>query len=76
VTPRVYLGVEGLVVPALALGGYLALSLLVVAGLAPDLSMLASLRGPRVGALGHGPNEETGFRDTHLSSRPAPLAGE
>jgi hypothetical protein len=120
VTPRAFLRVEGLVALALAFGGYLVLDgplpVLVVAGLAPDLSILAYRRGPRAGALGYnvahtyavpgallaaghlgdaplatfvalawaahlgldralgyGLKEETGFRDTHLSTGGAPL---
>lgn len=52
--PRLFLRVEGLTALALALGGYFALDgpiwLLVVIALAPDLSMLGYLAGPRPGS--------------------------
>jgi hypothetical protein len=119
--PRHFLRAEGLAVFAVALGAYLALGgplwLLVVLALAPDLSMLGYLAGPRVGSLtynvvhtyvlplalgaaglwagnrlyllvalvwiGHigadravsyGLKFESGFKDTHLSTQPAPNA--
>lgn len=123
--PRHFLRVEGLAVLVVALGGYLALDgplwLLAALALAPDLSMLGYLAGPRVGsltyntihtyalplalgaaglqagsrlsllvalvwighigadrAIGYGLKFESGFRDTHLSTQPAPdaLLGE
>jgi hypothetical protein len=121
VHPNRFLRVEGLAALALALGAYLTLDgplwLLVVLALAPDVSMLAYLGGPRVGSLGYnlahtytlplalggvglwtdvrlavlvaavwaghigadrlvgyGLKFETGFRDTHLSTQPAPVA--
>lgn len=55
--PRHYLRAEGLAVLAVALGGYLALdgplALLVALALAPDLSMLGYLAGPRLGSLSY-----------------------
>lgn len=55
--PRHFLRVEGLAVLVIALGGYLALEgplwLLAALALAPDLSMLSYLGGPRVGSLGY-----------------------
>ena len=52
--PRLLLRVEGAAVLGLALGGYFALEgplwLLVVLALAPDVSMLGYLVGPRIGA--------------------------
>lgn len=55
--PRTFLRVEGLVALGLALGGYFALDgpvwLLVVLALAPDLSMLGYLGGPRRGSLSY-----------------------
>lgn len=55
--PRSFLRVEGLCVLVVALGGYFVLDgpiwLLVVLALAPDLSMMAYLVGPRIGALGY-----------------------
>jgi hypothetical protein len=57
VHPRQFLRVEGLTVLTLAVGVYLTLDgplwLLAVLALAPDLSMLAYLAGPRVGSLGY-----------------------
>lgn len=57
VQPRQILRVEGLAVLVAAIGVYFALEgpvwLLVVLALAPDLSMLAYLAGPRVGSLGY-----------------------
>ena len=53
--PRTYLRIEGLTVLCLALGSYVVLDgpiwLLLVLGLAPDLSMLGYLAGPRVGSV-------------------------
>lgn len=53
--PHHFLRVEGLVVLGVALGGYFTLGgplwLLAVLALAPDLSMLGYLAGPRVGSL-------------------------
>lgn len=119
--PRSFLRIEGLTVLALALYGYFALNgsiwMLVVLALAPDLSMLGYLAGPRLGSLsynvvhtytfplalgaigfwtdvriallvaliwighigadrlfGYGLKFETGFKDTHLSTQPAPIA--
>lgn len=119
--PTTYLRLEGLFVLGAALGVYFSLDgplwLLVVLALAPDISMLAYLAGPRVGALGYnaahtyalpltlggvgylggvplamqiaaiwaghigadrlagfGLKYETGFKDTHLGSQPAPVA--
>lgn len=55
--PRTFLRVEGLAVLGVALGGYFALDgplwLLAVLALAPDLSMVGYLAGPRVGSLGY-----------------------
>lgn len=52
--PRVFLRVEGLTALAIALGGYFALDgpiwLLLALALAPDLSMLGYLAGPRLGS--------------------------
>ena len=120
VRPRGFLRIEGLAALALAVGVYLTLGgplwLFVVLALAPDLSMLAYLAGPRVGSLGYnlahtytlpvalggvgfwldvrlamlvaavwaahigvdrlagyGLKYESGFRDTHLSTQPAPF---
>ncbi|WP_159903992.1 DUF4260 family protein [Salinirussus salinus] len=126
--PRQFLRVEGLAALAAALGVFLGLEgplwLLAVLALAPDLSMLGYLGGPRAGSLaynlahtytlplalagiplalarsgtavdprlpvlvaavwaahigadrllGYGLKFETGFRDTHLSTQPAPVA--
>ena len=118
--PRTLLRLEGLAVFALALAVYFALGgpiwLLAVLALAPDLSMLGYLGGPRVGSycynavhtytgplvlgsaalwidsriallvaliwaghigadrlVGYGLKFESGFKDTHLSSQPAPV---
>ena len=53
--PRYFLRVEGLAVLAVALGTYALLDgplwLFAVLALAPDLSMLGYLAGPRVGSL-------------------------
>jgi hypothetical protein len=117
--PRTFLRVEGLAALGLALGVYATLGgplwLLLVLALAPDLSMLGYLAGPRVGSLvynvvhtytlplalagagvwfsvdiavllaaiwtghigadrlfGYGLKFQSGFRDTHLSTQPAP----
>ena len=55
--PTHFLRLEGLAALAAALAVYLELGgplwLLVVLGLAPDLSMLAYLAGPRLGSLGY-----------------------
>ena len=55
--PRHYLRVEGLVVAAVAVGAYLTLDgpvwMLAALALAPDLSMIGYLAGPRVGALAY-----------------------
>jgi hypothetical protein len=55
VEPHHYLRTEGLVVAAVALATYFTLDgslwLLAVLALAPDISMLGYLAGPRVGAL-------------------------
>ncbi len=57
VRPRGFLRIEGLAALALAVGAYLTLGgplwLFVVLALAPDLSMLAYLAGPRFGSLGY-----------------------
>ncbi len=118
--PRTILRIEGLMVLGIALGGYFTLDgpiwLLVILALAPDLSMVAYLAGPRLGSLsynvvhtytlplalgalgfwatiplallialiwaghigadrlfGYGLKFESGFKDTHLSTQPAPL---
>lgn len=53
--PRIFLRVEGLTVLGIAIGAYFALDgpvwMLVVLALAPDLSMLGYLAGPRLGSL-------------------------
>ena len=119
--PRTFLRIEGLTVLGLALGGYFTLNgpvwMLVVLALAPDLSMLGYLAGPKIGSLcynvvhtytlplalgafgfwadirialllaliwaghigadrlvGYGLKFESGFKDTHLSTQPAPVA--
>lgn len=119
--PRLFLRIEGLVALGLALGAYFSLDgpiwLLVALGLAPDLSMLGYLAGPRTGSLvynvvhtytvpvalggvgfwigvdlavlvaaiwaghigadrlfGYGLKFESGFKETHLSIQPAPIA--
>lgn len=55
--PRTFLRIEGLTVLGLCLGGYFTLDgpiwLLVVLALAPDLSMLGYLAGPRIGSLSY-----------------------
>jgi hypothetical protein len=118
--PRTILRIEGLVVLGVALGGYFTLDgpiwLLLVLALAPDLSMIGYLGGPRVGSysynlvhtytlplvlgavglwvahrtallvaliwaghigadrlVGYGLKFETGFKETHLSTQPAPI---
>jgi hypothetical protein len=57
VRPRGFLRIEGLAALALSVGAYLTLGgplwLFVVLALAPDLSMLAYLAGPRLGSLGY-----------------------
>jgi hypothetical protein len=120
--PRHYLRVEGLAVLAGALAVYFVLDgplwLLAVLALAPDLSMLGYLAGPRIGSVvynvvhtyavplaiggvgywidnrltllvvavwighvgadrlfGYGLKFESGFKDTHLSTQPAPVPG-
>ncbi|EMA46699.1 DUF4260 domain-containing protein [Halococcus saccharolyticus] len=118
--PRTFLRVEGLAALTIALSGYFTLNgpiwMLIVLGLAPDLSMIGYLVGPRLGSLtynvvhtytlplalgsigywgdirlallvaliwighigvdrfvGYGLKFETGFKDTHLSTQPAPI---
>lgn len=118
--PRTFLRVEGLATLAIALAGYFTLNgpiwLLVILALAPDLSMVGYLAGPRLGSLsynivhtytmplalgalgfwagfrlallvaliwaghigadrlvGYGLKFKTGFKDTHLSTQPAPI---
>lgn len=118
--PSTVLRVEGGAVLAVALGGYVAVGgplwLLAVLALAPDLSMVGYLAGPRLGSrsynvahtytlplalggvgvwadvrlallvalvwighigadrlVGYGLKFESGFRDTHLSTQPAPV---
>lgn len=55
--PRTFLRIDGLATLAVALGGYITLAgpiwLLVVLALAPDLSMIGYLGGPRVGSLSY-----------------------
>lgn len=55
--PRTFLRIEGLAVLGVALGGYFTLNgpiwLLVVLALAPDLSMIGYLAGPRLGSLSY-----------------------
>ena len=57
IEPRTFLRVEGLATLGLALGGYFTLDgsiwLLVVLGLAPDLSMIGYVAGPRRGSLSY-----------------------
>lgn len=119
--PRTFLRVEGLAVLGIVLGGYFTLDgpvwLLVVLALAPDLSMIGYLAGPRLGSLsynvvhtytlplalgalgfwgdihlarlvaliwaghigadrlfGYGLKFESGFKETHLSTQPAPVS--
>ncbi|WP_080505175.1 DUF4260 domain-containing protein [Halorubrum aethiopicum] len=118
--PRTFLRIEGLAAVGLALGGYFTLDgpiwLLVVLALAPDLSMLGYLVGPKLGSLsynivhtytlpltlggfgfwvdvqlallvaliwighigadrlfGYGLKFESGFKNTHLTTQPAPI---
>lgn len=118
--PRTFLRIEGASALTIALGGYFTLEgpiwLLLVLALAPDLSMIGYLGGPRVGSLsynivhtytlplalggfgywantrlallialiwtghigadrlfGYGLKFESGFKETHLSTQPAPL---
>lgn len=120
--PRTFPRIEGLTVLGVALGGCVTLGspiwMLVVPALAPDLSMLGYLAGPRIDSLsynvvhtytlplalgavgfradirvvlllaliraghigadrlaGYGLEFESGFEDTHRSTRPAPVAG-
>lgn len=119
--PRTILRLEGLTVLSFSLGGYFTLNgpiwLLIVLALAPDLSMIGYLAGPRIGSwsynlvhtytlplalgalrfwadlpilllisliwvghigadrfFGYGLKFESGFKDTHLSTQPAPVA--
>ncbi len=119
--PRHILRAEGLAVLGAALAVYFAVGgplwLLVVLALAPDLSMVGYLAGPRIGSLsynaahtyvvplilggigvwaaepiavevaaiwaghigldrlvGYGLKFPTGFKDTHLSEQPTPIA--
>ncbi len=55
--PRTFLRLEGLAVFGVAIAWYVDLNgplwLLLLLALAPDLSMLAYLAGPRVGSLGY-----------------------
>lgn len=55
--PRAFLRLEGLIVLGLSLGGYVAVDgpiwLLVVLALAPDLSMVGYLAGPKIGSLSY-----------------------
>lgn len=55
--PRAFLRVEGLAALAIALGGYFTLNgpvwMLIVLALAPDLSMIGYLAGPRLGSLSY-----------------------
>ncbi len=118
--PRTFLRIEGLAALGLALGGYFTLEgpiwLLVVLALAPDLSMIGYLAGPKLGSLsynivhtytlplvlgafgfwvdvrlaslialiwvghigadrlfGYGLKFESGFKNTHLATQPAPI---
>lgn len=118
--PRTFLRIEGLAALGLALGSYFTLEgpiwLLVMLALAPDLSMLGYLAGPKLGSLsynivhtytlplalgtfgfwgdvelgflvaliwighigadrlfGYGLKFESGFKNTHLSTQPAPI---
>lgn len=118
--PRSLLRVEGLAALTIVLGSYFTLDgpiwLLVVLALAPDLSMIGYLAGPKIGSLsyniahtytvplavgglafwadiriallvaliwaghigadrlfGYGLKYESGFKDTHLSTQPAPI---
>lgn len=119
--PKSFLRVEGLAAFVAGLWAFFALDgplwLLAVLALAPDLSMLAYLAGPRVGSrgynlvhtytaplalagigvwtgtglallvaavwaahigadrlVGYGLKYESGFKDTHLSRQPVPVA--
>jgi len=69
--PRTFLRLEGLAVLCLSLGSYLALDgplwLLLVLALAPDLSMVGYLAGPRVGSLA--------YNVVHTYSLPLALGG-
>ena len=69
--PRVYLRVEGLAALVVALAVYGALDgplwLLAVLALAPDLSMLGYLGGPRVGSVA--------YNVVHTYTTPLALAG-
>ncbi|MFB6132706.1 MAG: DUF4260 domain-containing protein [Halanaeroarchaeum sp.] len=118
--PRTFLRIEGLAALGLALGGYFTFDgpiwLLVVLALAPDISMLGYLAGPKLGSLsynivhtytlplalggfgfwvdvrlaflialiwighigadrlfGYGLKFESGFKNTHLTTQPAPI---
>jgi len=118
--PRTFLRVEGVAALGIAVGGYFTLNgpiwLLAVLALAPDVSMIGYLAGPRLGSLsynivhtytlplalgsvgfwgdvriallaaliwtghigadrlvGYGLKFESGFKNTHLSTQPAPL---
>lgn len=118
--PRTFLRIEGLAALGIALGGYFTLHgplwMLAVLALAPDLSMIGYLAGPRLGSLsynivhtytvplalgavgfwtdirlallvaliwaghlgadrafGYGLKFESGFKDTHLTTQPAPI---
>jgi hypothetical protein len=55
--PRTFLRVEGVAVLAIALGSYFSLDgspwVLIALALAPDLSMLGYLAGPKVGSLSY-----------------------
>ena len=55
--PRTFLRVEGLAALGIALAGYVTLDgplwLLVVLALAPDVSMIGYLAGPRLGSLSY-----------------------
>jgi hypothetical protein len=69
--PKTFLRIEGLTALVGALAVYLALDgplwLLAVLALAPDLSMLAYLAGPRIGSLG--------YNLAHTYTVPLALAG-
>jgi hypothetical protein len=55
--PRTFLRIEGAAALGIALGGYVTLDgpiwMLVVLALAPDLSMVGYLAGPKVGSLSY-----------------------
>jgi hypothetical protein len=55
--PRTFLRVEGLAALGISLGGYFTLDgpiwLLLILALAPDLSMIGYLAGPRLGSLSY-----------------------